>query len=63
MSHRNFPNKRKTELNFFWGMWSAPLFFIVLYYCTFDRWVMTPADRIRFRELVDANRKRRQDTT
>jgi hypothetical protein len=43
-----------------YGMWSAPLFFIVLYYAAFDRWVMTPADRIRFRELVETNRK--QDT-
>ena len=42
------------------GMWAAPLFFVLVYYLTFDRWVITPSDLARFHELIEAKRKRKQ---
>ena len=39
-----------------YGMWLFPFLFTILYSCNFDRWVITPEDLERFRQLVEENR-------
>jgi hypothetical protein len=41
-----------------YGLWAAPVFFIVLYATAFDRWTYTDADRARFAELLAARADR-----
>ena len=41
------------------GIWLFPFFFTVLYIYFFDRWVITPEELARFRELVEENRRNR----
>lgn len=43
-----------------YGVWPAPLFFIVLYVLRFDDWILLPADRRRFEELVAAKKAAEQ---
>lgn len=42
-------------------LWPAPLFFMVVYYATFHRWVMTDDDMERFRRIVARARSTEQD--
>ena len=37
------------------GMWSAPLLFVLAYLVGFDRWIIPPESLARFEELVAAN--------
>lgn len=41
-----------------YGLWSAPLFFTLLYIVIFNSWTMRPEDEERFAKLVEARRAR-----
>ena len=43
------------------GVWPVPLWFLFLYVLSYDRWIFTPDDMKRFRQIVDDRRRRGED--
>ena len=44
-----------------YAVWPVPMWFLFVYVLMFDRWIVTPQSIARFRQIVDARRRREKD--
>ncbi len=45
-----------------YGLWPMPVYFLVVYFCLFDRWVLTADDMDTYSRLLEARQQRAEES-
>ena len=45
-----------------YGLWPVPIFFVLLYIWSFDRWIYRPEDEEKFRQIMESRQQREEET-